>query len=201
MAKKISDFGEVRPGGLTEESDIRVLICFLLKTLETGLTRDQLDMIIWDDNRVSYFGYVAALDSLVRNKMLLLAEDVYTVTPAGIEACGVLEDALPRAIRDAVLARAVAVLHRERIKNDNSASVEDASVICLSRDGARNLMRLELDAGNRDIAQALAAQFMQQPDAVYKAAFYALTDDWEGLHAVAEEIRVAVQKRKGQEIQ
>lgn len=202
MAKtrKNQDFSEVRPGGLTEESDIRVLICFLLKTISSGLTRDQMDRIIWDDNRVSYFGYLAALDGLVQNGMLTLNDGVYTVTPAGIEASGVLENALPRAIRDAVLARAIVVLHREQIQNENSAEViggeNGVSVLCRSRDADRDLMRLEFAADNRDIAQALAAQFMRQPGAVYRAAFYALTDDWEGMLTVAEELREAVQRRK-----
>ncbi|MBQ3141318.1 MAG: DUF4364 family protein, partial [Clostridia bacterium] len=75
MARKNNEqLYDVRPGGLTEESDIRVLICFLLRALNTGLTRDQMDIIIWDDDRVSYFGYVAALDALVGNGMLKLEE-------------------------------------------------------------------------------------------------------------------------------
>ena len=203
MARKNNEqLYDVRPGGLTEESDIRVLICFLLRALNTGLTRDQMDIIIWDDDRVSYFGYVAALDALVGNGMLKLEEGVYTVTAAGIEAADVLESTLPRAVRDGVLARAVAVLHRQNLQSENETEVvendDGVSVVCRSRDEQREVLRLQLAADNRDIAQALASQFMKQPKAVYRAAFYALTDDWEGLQDVAEELRRQAEQRRKQ---
>ena len=156
MARKNNEqLYDVRPGGLTEESDIRVLICFLLKTLNVGLTRDQMDIIIWDDDRVSYFGYVAALDALVSNGMLKLEDGVYSVTSAGIEASNVLESTLPRSVRDGVLARAVSVLHRQNLQSENSTEViEDADgvrAVCRSRDEQREVLRLELAADNRDI--------------------------------------------------
>jgi len=55
----------VAPGGLKDADDIKILICYLLKSVGGPLSFDNLNEILQHDGLCNYFGFASALHELL----------------------------------------------------------------------------------------------------------------------------------------
>ena len=53
------------PGGLREKNEIKLLVCYLLKTLKKSLTRTQLNEILSEYSVANYFEVNGAVSELI----------------------------------------------------------------------------------------------------------------------------------------
>ena len=97
----------VEPGGLRNRNEIKVLIAFLLKNTERGLSRRQLMEVIQREGLANYFEASQALESLIEGGSVEVDksddDELLSLTAAGKTAANI-EDELPRAVRDKALA-------------------------------------------------------------------------------------------------
>ena len=100
----------VEPGGLRNRNEIKVLIAFLLKNTERGLSRRQLMEVIQREGLANYFEASQALESLIEGGSVEVDEsdndELLSLTAAGKTAANI-EDELPHA--------ASQILHRPRL--------------------------------------------------------------------------------------
>ena len=72
----------VRPGGLTDSTEIRLLLCYLVKNAGP-ITRTEIENALMEEQLVNYFEIGSCLDDITRQQLVTLKEDRYSITEKG----------------------------------------------------------------------------------------------------------------------
>ena len=70
----------VKMGGLTSDTEIRLLLCYLVKTAGP-VTRETLEGALLQEQLVNYFEFADALSELQRQGLICAGDKGFTVTP------------------------------------------------------------------------------------------------------------------------
>ena len=184
----------VEPGGLNEVYEIKILICYLLHSVDEELTKNQLNTIFQTDGMVNYFGFSTALAELVESKHVTAhkvnGEEQYTLNKLGAETAEKLKNSLPRSIRERVVAAAMnlqARLKKERETDAHIRRVEDGFVVdCTIRDIGTDLLQMSVYAPDELQAEEIRRRFLAHTTDVYKGLIAFLTQDRQGILEVAD---------------
>ena len=139
----------VEPGGLWNKNDIRILLCYILASVNAPLARQDLTRIIQEKGLANYFEAEDALASLVAQGNVAQEPDgCYTVTAAGREIAHSLDAALPLSVRDKALKAAFTLLAHARAQRENRVDLRETEqglqVTCHVSGGDTDLMTLSL---------------------------------------------------------
>ena len=72
----------VRPGGLTSSTEIRLLLCYLVKNAGP-ITRQEIENALMEEALVNYFEIGSCLDDITRQQLVTLTKGSYTITDKG----------------------------------------------------------------------------------------------------------------------
>ena len=137
MEKQSDTFSEgIAPGGLREKSEIKLLLCYLLKMVDRSLSRSQINDILQEYPIANYFEVNEALNELVKNGTVISElgekDELFSVTHKTKYEVSSIERSLPRSIREKAVSAALAVLTREKIKNECVGCGEPFNNTCSS---------------------------------------------------------------------
>ena len=93
----------VRPGGLTDSTEIRLLLCYLVKNAGP-ITRTEIENALMEEQLVNYFEIGSCLDDITRQQLVTLKEDRYSITEKGRKVAQELAYDLPRSVRERAVA-------------------------------------------------------------------------------------------------
>ena len=163
-------------GGMKETYEVKILLCYLLASLDAPLSRENLAEICTSEGIVDYFTLCTALGELEQNGNIapLGMDDnaPYALTPLGREAVEHLKTALPSSLRDAIVQRGMALLARIRRRNEVNTEIKpDGSgfrVFCTLHEGDFTFFTLTLYAPDREQAEILAANFRRKAPEIYE---------------------------------
>ena len=117
----------IAPGGLRDKSEIKLLVCYLLKTLDKSLTRTQINEILQEYKIANYFEVNQALSELVAGGQVTAGlrdgDEEITITGKAMFDVATIERSLPRSIREKAVNAALKILTRERIKRESRVEV------------------------------------------------------------------------------
>ena len=103
----------VRPGGLTDDTQIRILLCYLVK-VAGPVKRDTMQGAILQEQLVNYFEFADALVEVEKQKLVTIdGEGRYVITQKGSTVADTLAYDLPRTVRESAI-RAVMQLEPPR---------------------------------------------------------------------------------------
>ena len=88
----------VRPGGLTSSTEIRLLLCYLVKNAGP-ITRQEIENALMEEALVNYFEIGSCLDDITKQALVTLTGDSYTITDKGRKVAQELAYDLPRSVR------------------------------------------------------------------------------------------------------
>ena len=129
----------VKPGGLTDDTQIRILLCYLIKTAGP-LTRDTLQGALLQEQLVNYFEFADALAEVQKQGLVTCTDEQYSITDKGASVASTLAHDLPRTVRESAI-RAVMQIQSWRHKAaSNRAHVEEKNgkyVVQYRRPGQR----------------------------------------------------------------
>ena len=145
----------VEPGGLRNRNEIKVLIAFLLKNTERGLSRRQLMEVIQREGLANYFEASGGDEPL-------------SLTEAGKTAASI-EDELPRAVRDKALATAEELLKQERRMRETPVEIIPLENGCNVKFIFNDLMTLTLYVADTEQAQSVKEKILADPESLYSA--------------------------------
>lgn len=173
----------VEYGGLRSQQDIKLLICFLLDSLERPLTKTQLNEVMQDQGLANYFEVNQALSDLVAtgivNKDLQEEQEVLSFTERGRDAIALLADELPRTVREKALNAAVRLQIQARHKRENTIEVETLEngyhVTFTILDKQDVLMRLTVYVADITQVETVKKAFLNDPVSLYSGIIAALT--------------------------
>lgn len=175
----------VEPGGLRSQSEIRLLLCYLLSTVEVPLDKSLILSVIQDSGLANYFETAAALEELRETGSLTMAESgddpAYRITDQGTLVAQTLAARLPVTVRERSVSAALSLLSRMKRERENKVDFRklDHGVLvqCHISDGDADMMSIELRVPDQLQAELVKKRFQSDPSAFYTAVLALLTGD------------------------
>lgn len=180
----VSNFSEgVRPGGLTTTTEVRILLCYILDSLNVLITRQQLEDVLLGEELVNYFTMAESLTQLVAQGLMTEDDGVFRITEQGRTVAQTLAQDVPRTVRDTAVRGVIRAqqyaakqaAHHSQVVKTAQGNVVQASI----GDGAGPLFKLELYMPDDLTAKAVQRKFVEHGDTVYKLVLAALTENRE----------------------
>ncbi len=174
--------GGVEPGGLWNKNDIRILLCYILSSVNAPLDRESISQIVQGKALANYFEVGDALDALLKQGNAVQdSQGLYTVTPAGREIAQSLDATLPLSVRDKALEAAMRLMAEAKARRENRVEIKETDrgfqVTCHISGGALDLMSVSLYVPDRAQAHLAERNFYRDPEGVYKLLLSSLTGD------------------------
>ena len=174
--------GGVRPDGLKNKSDIKVLVCFLLRHSTQPISRREMTDIFLDGGLANYFEASDAISSLIRHENITEnAEDgALMITESGRIIADTLYDALPMTIREKSLDAMSKLINRRHVSKQNKTRIEACDkgyhVTCTVNDGAMETMSVKVYVPTYNYATVVRDRFLDDPETLYRVVMAQLTD-------------------------
>lgn len=170
-------------GGIRSKCGVRVLLCYILKNVNSSISRSGFVEILSSTELVNFFEINPALDSLSENGLAVLEaredDDYFTITSEGISIADKLQTDIPLTAREKALAAAFTVAARERLRGTVDYKIEKSasgySVILTVTDEGEIMMQTRLFAADYLQAELVGESFMRNPQKLYAGIIDALT--------------------------
>ncbi len=176
----------IRPGGLTDNRGIRILICHILAAAGEPLSFDELTEAVLADGTANYFEFADAASELKNLDCVDTFRSEhgvceYRLTAKGKDVAEKLSGDLPASIREKAAANAKSMILRRRREEENLVSVtrtEDGFMLHIEmKDIGTDLMELSLFLPTMEQAIEAKERFLEDPTASYKKVLEALAGE------------------------
>ena len=162
-------------GGLRNQNDIKILLCYILKSLGMPLSRNALTEILQTAQLVNFFEISNALSAICDAGLAVCenrdGEDYFSLSADGFSVAEKLDTELPLLVRDAAVKAAVGVVAREKMKGSVETEVQKLSkgynVILSIKDADTIMMQTVLYAADSLQAQTIEESFLNNPEKLY----------------------------------
>lgn len=162
----------VKPGGLTNTTQIRILLCYLIRTVAQPLSRQELESALLEQQLVNYFELAAGLADLEQQKLVRLEKGRYHITPEGRKVADLLLTDLPRSVREQAVQAAVLAQQYARKAAENQALVRHTrdgwQLDCRIQELDREVFSLSLLMPDQATAEAARDAFIHKGADFYK---------------------------------
>lgn len=162
----------VKPGGLTNTTQIRILLCYLIRTVAQPLSRQELESALLEQQLVNYFELAAGLADLEQQKLVRLEKGRYHITPEGRKVADLLLTDLPRSVREQAVQAAVLAQQYARKAAENQALVRRTpdgwQLDCRIQEMDREVFSLSLLMPDQATAEAARDAFVHKGGDFYK---------------------------------
>ena len=171
-------------GGLRSRDDIRLLICYLLKSVDAPMTREMLNDAMQEDGLANFFEVGQAIEELLKTGNItadILDEDeVITVTEKGREAAELLQTSLPRTVREKAVNSAIRLVTRAKVERENKIEVKKEddggyTITFTLFDRGTELMKLSIYVVDSLQLETVKKNFIDDPVKVYSSIITSLT--------------------------
>lgn len=171
-------------GGLRSRDDIRLLICYLLKSIDAPMTRQMLNDSMQEDGLANFFEVGQAIEELLKTGNIttdiLDDEEVLIVTERGREAAELLQTSLPRTVREKAVNSAIRLTTRAKVERDNKIEVKKEddggyTITFTLFDRGTELMKLSIYVVDSLQLETVKQNFINDPVKVYSSIITSLT--------------------------
>jgi hypothetical protein len=167
--------GGVEPGGLRNKSEIKILICYLLASVNAPLSKSDIIGIIQDNGLANYFEATDALAELTENGSIAVGGEngeLCTASDTGRMIAKQLDRDLPPVVRNKAVSAAINLLAKAKRESENKVEIVKAergyNVVCHISGGDMDLMSFTLYVPDMYQANMVKNQFHQSPETVYR---------------------------------
>ncbi len=174
----------VDPDGLKDISDIKCLVCYLIKSVDEPLTKKLINDSLQDDySLANYFEVNQAISELLRSGVLLTevldGEEVLKLNENNRATYSYLDGALPRTVREKAINCAVRLLTRSRRERENEIIVEKLdkgyNVTFTLYDVDTQFMKLTIYVSDMMQVEVVRENFLNDPTKLYSGIISSLT--------------------------
>ena len=163
----------VRPGGLTDSTEIRLLLCYLVKNAGP-ITRTEIENALMEEQLVNYF-------EIARQQLATLKEDRYSITEKGRKVAQELAYDLPRSVRERAVAAVLRSQTWARKEAEYSARITEkpdghCSIRCTIKALDQELFCLDIGTPDRLSADLVKKQFILKGNEIYQMLITKLTE-------------------------
>ena len=173
----------IEPGGLRSRNEIKVLVCYLLKSIEQPISKQLINEILQENSLANYFEINQAVSDLVRAGSLEEAaqegDTVYRVTDQGRSAAQTLEVNLPRSVREKAVNAAIRLRTRAKREQENRIDIEKLEngyhVTFTIYDSTDELLKLTIFVADSMQVETVRKNFLNDPVKLYSNIIASLT--------------------------
>ena len=171
----------VRPGGLTSSTEIRLLLCYLIKNAGP-IARKDLESALLEEELVNYFEIGSCLDDVAKQGLVTLTDGCYAITEKGRKVAQELAYDLPRSVRERAVAAVLRAQTWARKEAEYSARITEkadgpCSVRCTVKALDQELFCLDLGTPDRLSAELVKKQFILKGNEIYQMLITKLTEE------------------------
>lgn len=172
-------------GPMTDIYEIKILICYLLKSVGLPFSKNQINQVFQEDATVNYFSFCEAIKELLTSGHITAqtnnSEEVYSLNSLGEETATHLERSLPLSLRDNIVNTAMHMLAQMKLERENEVNILSYKngflVECVMHEENFDLLRLQVFAPDKIQAEKMKEKFMKDPIRIYKSFISTLLDE------------------------
>lgn len=174
----------IQPGGLTNDFEVQVFVCYLLMHIGTPVSFSQLSEIVQTDGMVNYFEFASAVSQLKEAGKLEITvlengEEQLSLTETGLAAAKAFEHSVPLTIREKGIEVSGSFFSNKRIMEENYVEIEQVQdgyqITLVVSDVGSDLMRLTLFAPGIKQCENIRQAFLKNPVAAYQSVLALFT--------------------------
>lgn len=165
--------GGIEPGGLRSKDEIRILICYLLSSVNAPLSKEDIISIIAEEGLANYFEVTDAIAEMAGKGLITLDEKRFcTASDSARMVAKQLDSALPPSVRDKAVNAAIRLLEKAKREKENKVEIKKTqlgySVVCHISGGEADLMSFSLSVPDLYQAQTVKENFQRSPETLYR---------------------------------
>lgn len=164
----------IEPGGLRNQGDIKLLLCYLLLSVGTPLHRQLINDVMQENGLANYFEVNSAITSLLEQKSILeTAPDVLGIDPSAAAGVETLESKLPFSVREKAVNSCLSLMARAKSAGENHVEIQHHLggfyVTCSVSDGKDSLLNFRLYVADSMQANLVKEKFLDNPANFYES--------------------------------
>lgn len=181
MAKNDAFIAGVKPGGLTDSTEIRLLLCYLVKSAGP-ITQQDIERALLEEALVNYFEIGSCLDDILKQKLVTCEGSTYAITEKGVKVAAELADDLPRSVRERAVSAALRAQTWTRKEAEYSAKITEGpdgrcTIRCSIKGLDEEVFGITLAMPDRLTAELVKKRFILRGSEVYGLLINKLTED------------------------
>ena len=171
----------VRIGGLNDRTQIKILLCYLLATIDKPITDRQFIERVCGQELVNYFEMRNALAQLCENGMIEKTDAGYVILPEGKDVARQLEDDVPGHVKKYAYNMVVALLQYDALKKQNKVEIiptgeKEYTVRCKLEDENFSIFSMDIHMPDKSFAEKAAQQFILSGRDMFKVILGMILD-------------------------
>ena len=183
--------GGVEPGGLRVKNDIRLLICYLLSSINAPLSKQDIVQIMQENSLATYFEVMDSLAEMIQKgtidtvsfNQLNEKEDCVICNDITRNIAKQLDSTLPISVRDCAVSAAFKLLAKAKREKENHVDIIETKqgyqVECHISGGEMDLMSFKIYVPDIYQARMVKEKFHENPQRIYSILLASVTDDKE----------------------
>ena len=159
----------INPGGMRSKNEIRILICYLIKSVKAPVSKELILESLQKDGLANYFEASACFDDLVKNRHITVnGNNKYTLTEDGMMIATQLEDSLAYTVKE-----------KEKTERENKVEIvkneRGYNVKCSITSEELTILSLEFYVPDYEQAKLVKKNFRKNPELLYKTTISVLS--------------------------
>ena len=172
----------VRFGGLTDRTEIKILICYLLTNSKQPLAEQQILDAIVGQELANYFEVQDAFSHLCEQNIIVDNNGFYEITDEGKNISSQLEKVLPFSVRERAYKAVIEILQYDALKRQNKTTVTALesggyNLNCTIADGDFVLFSFDIYMPNEKAAAAAKESFIKYGQEIFKCVLGITTEN------------------------
>lgn len=171
----------VRVGGLTDRTEIKILLCYLLAELKQPITQNQLIECVCGQELVNYFEMQSALQHLLDNGLIKEDENGFSILPEGKDIARQLESVVSTTVKRYAYTMAVNILQYEALKKQHKIKITPVdgggyNLHCSIEDDKFTIFSMDIVMPDEKSAEFAGQQFILKGREMFKCVLGVMTD-------------------------
>ena len=171
----------VRVGGLTDRTEIKILLCYLLAELKQPITQNQLIECVCGQELVNYFEMQSALQHLLDNNLIKEDENGFTIMPEGRDIAKQLENVVSATVKRYAYTMAINILQYEALKKQHKIKITPVegggfNLHCSIEDDNFTIFSMNISMPDEESANFAGQQFILNGQDMFKCVLGVMTD-------------------------
>ncbi len=164
----------VAPGGLVNSTEIKVLICYVLKSMKEPVPVSKLCEIMFYDGIANNFEVSDCIEALIKNGNIVCVdekEQTYTITESGRNVAETLKNTVPLSIREKACKSTLKMIAEIKNAKETDISIvrqgENTFITCSALDNDTPIMSVQLLVSDESQAMSIKSKFLENPSEIY----------------------------------
>ena len=171
----------VRVGGLTDRTEIKILLCYLLAELKQPITQNQLIECVCGQELVNYFEMQSALQHLLDNNFIKEDENGFSIMPEGKDIARQLESVVSSTVKRYAYTMALNILQYEALKKQHKVTISPVegggyNLHCSIEDDDFTIFSTDILMPDEKSAEDAGQQFILKGQDMFKCMLGIMTD-------------------------